>query len=86
MKKDYQTLFQHFEIRENRYKEQIKNLQDTINDKDVTIAELKLELQKLRGANNRLSEQIDRITKYSDTAVTEGSKPKKRRWFFLSKS
>ena len=63
MKKDYQTLFQHFEIRENRYKEQIKNLQDTINDKDVTIAELKLEVQKLRGTNNRLSEQIDRMNK-----------------------
>lgn len=86
MKKDYQPLFQHFEIRENRYKEQIKNLQDTINDKDVTIAELKLELQKLRGTNSRLLEQIERMTKYSDTVVTEGSKPKKRHWFFLSKS
>lgn len=86
MKKDYQTLFQHFEIRENRYKEQIKKLQDTINDRDVVIAELKLEGQKLRGDINRLTEQINRLTKYSNIVDKPFPKPKKRFWFFTPKS
>lgn len=86
MKKDYHALFQHFEIREDRYKKQIEQLQNIIHDKDIIIAELKVQTQRLQGDKNRLQEQIDRLVKYSDTPVLTPNKPKKKfRWFKFQK-
>lgn len=71
MKPDYTAIQQHYKIRENRYKEQIKSLENSLNEKDVIIAELNIELTRSRCECNRLSERLDRLLVYTKNATEE---------------
>ena len=66
MQKDYYELQKVFEIRENRYKEQIASLQSKLNDMDIVVKKQNIEITYLRDRNRYLAELVERINKYSD--------------------
>lgn len=66
MQKDYYELQKVFEIRENRYKEQIALLQSKLNDMDIVVKKQNIEIKYLRDRNRYLAELVERINKYSD--------------------
>ena len=66
MQKDYYELQKVFEIRENRYKEQIALLQSKLNDMDIVVKKQNIEIKYLKDRNRYLAELVERINKYSD--------------------
>ena len=66
MKKDYYELQKVFEIRENRYKEQIASLQSKLNDMDIVVKKQNIEIKYLQDRNRYLAELVERINKYSN--------------------
>ena len=66
MQKDYYELQKVFEIRENRYKEQITSLQSKLNDMDIVVKKQNIEIKYLKDRNRYLAELVERINKYSD--------------------
>lgn len=72
MQKDYYELQKVFEIKENRYKEQIASLQSKLNDMDIVVKKQNIEITYLRDRNRYLAELVERINKYSDIPNIEG--------------
>ena len=66
MKADYTALQQHYEIREQRYKDKIDNLQQTIDLLNLRINELEGLVTLQNATIKRLNEQVSRLTNYSD--------------------
>ena len=66
MQKDYYELQKVFEIRENRYKEQITSLQSKLNDMDIVVKKQNIEIKYLKDRNRYLAELVELINKYSD--------------------
>ena len=72
MQKDYYELQKVFEIRENRYKEQIASLQSKLNDMDIVVKKQNIEIKYLQDRNRHLAELVERINRYSDIPNIEG--------------
>ena len=72
MQKDYYELQKVFEIRENRYKEQIASLQSKLNDMDIVVKKQNIEIKYLQDRNRYLAELVERINRYSDIPNIEG--------------
>ena len=66
MSKDYETFLQAMNVREDRYKQQISDLQTKINDQDIVIKKQNIEIKFLRDRNRYLVELVERIRKYAD--------------------
>ena len=65
MAKDYETFLQAMNVREERYKQQITDLQNKLNDSDIIIKKQKIEIRFLQDRNRYLAELVERIRKYS---------------------
>jgi hypothetical protein len=66
MSKDYETFLQAMNVREDRYKQQISDLQTKINDQDIVIKKQNIEIKFLKDRNRYLVELVERIRKYAD--------------------
>lgn len=66
MSKDYETFLQAMNVREERYKQQIVDLQNKLNDSDIIIKKQRIEIRFLQDRNRYLVELIERIRKYAD--------------------
>lgn len=66
MPKDYETFLQAMNVREERYKQQILDLQTKINDQDIMLKKQNIEIKFLKDRNRYLVELVERIRKYAD--------------------
>lgn len=66
MPKDYETFLQAMNVREDRYKQQILDLQTKINDQDIMLKKQNIEIKFLKDRNRYLVELVERIRKYAD--------------------
>ena len=84
MKPNFEALHQHYEIRENRYKEQISSLQEVVETQSKQISDLEKQLQLANNTIKRLNEQVSRLTMYGncDTHSNSNKQIKKHFPFF----
>ena len=82
LKNDYTALHNHYEIREARYREKIESLQQTLNERDNQIKDLREQLQLLNNTVKRLNEQVNRLVQYGNCSQDIDATHKKKFLFF----